>query len=140
MLLHELDTFRCAFAPWLDCRTTSLAKEKQERIWSKEHVTLRSCQIVDDFRKISERCQKLFGSWSEGRDETYASRLGLALFKAYKLALMIRNASGLYMSAMDCDELRLRSTELRSSVLKFSPQFIIAPGKMVRMIAIKQAS
>ena len=83
----------------LDCRTTALAKEEKERIWSKEHVTLRSYQTVDDFRKeISNRCQKQFASWSKERDETHASCLGLALFKAYKLTLMIQNASGWHIS------------------------------------------
>ena len=97
---------------WLDCRTTALVKEEKEGIWSKEHVTLRSYQIVDDFRKeISDRCQKQFGSWSKERDETYASHLGLAPLKAYKLTLMIRNASGWYTSVMDYDEWRFGSGE-----------------------------
>ena len=73
---------------------------------------MRNYQIVDDFRKeIADRCQKQFGNWSKDRDETYASRLGLALFKAYKLTLMIRNASGYYTSVMDYDEWKFGSNE-----------------------------
>ena len=37
---------------------------------------------------------------------------------------------------MDYDEWRFGSIESRSSLLKFSPQFIIAPGRMVRMMAM----
>ena len=114
-----------------------MSKDEKERIWSKEHVTFRSYQIVDDFHKeIGDRCQKRFGSWSKVQDETYSTRLSLALFKAYKLTLMIRNASGWYTSVMDYDEWKFGSGESRSSLLKFSPQFIIAPGRIVRMMAM----
>ena len=37
---------------------------------------------------------------------------------------------------MDYDEWKFGSGELRSSLLKFNPQFIIAPGRMVRMMAM----
>ena len=68
---------------WLDQRTNTLSKEDKERIWSKEHVSFRSYQTVDDFRKeVGDRCKHHFGNWSTHRDETYATRLGLALFKA----------------------------------------------------------
>ena len=49
---------------------------------------------------------------------------------------MIRGAVGSYTSVMDYDEWRFGSLESRSSLLKFSPQFIIAPGRMVRMMAM----
>ena len=74
---------------WLDQRTSTLAKDEKEKIWSKEHVSFQSYQIVDDFRKeIGDRCKHQSGNWSTHRDE------------------------------------------------KFSPQFIIAPGRMVRMMAM----
>ena len=122
---------------WLDQRTCTLSKEEKERIWSKEHVSFRTYQTVCEFRKeASERCQEKFSNWSNHRDETYSSRLGLALFKAYKLALMIRDGLGNYSSVKDYDEWRFGSNESKSSVLKFQPQFIIAPGRMVRMMAM----
>ena len=100
-------------------------------------MTFRSYQIVDDYRKeVSEKCQKEFKSWFKGRDETYARRLGLALLKAYKLNLMIKNASGMYTSVLDRDVWKFGSHESRSSVTKFHPQFIIAPGRMVRMMVM----
>ena len=49
---------------------------------------------------------------------------------------MIRSAVGSYTSVTDYDEWRFGSNESRSSVLKFSPQFIIAPGRMVRMMSM----
>ena len=57
---------------WLHQRTNTLAKDEKERMWSKEHVSLRSYQIVDDFRKeIGDRCQKTghlrVGIWSPRR-------------------------------------------------------------------------
>ena len=96
----------------LDQRTNTLARDEKERIWSKEHVTFRSYQIVDDFRKeIGDQCKNQLGSWFHDPDETYSTRLGLALFKAYKLTLMIRNASGWYISVMDYDEWKFGSAE-----------------------------
>ena len=122
---------------WLDQRTIALPKEEKERIWSKEHVSFRNYQTVYEFRReAAERCRDKFGNWSNSRDETYSSRLALALFKAYKLTLMIRSAVGNYTSVTDYDEWRFGSNKSRSSVLKFSPQFIIAPGRMVRMMAM----
>ena len=69
-------------------------------------------------------------SWPEARDdrgETTNTRLALALFKAYKTSMMIRNASGQYLSVNDDDEWRVMDLkESRSSVLKLKPQLIIA--------------
>ena len=93
-------------------------------------------QYLNFRREASDRCKDKFGNWSNRRDETYSSRLALALFKAYKLTLMIRGATGNYTSVTDYDEWRFGSNESRSSVLKFSPHFIIAPGWMVRMMAM----
>ena len=122
---------------WLDQRTNTLSREDKERIWSKEHVSFRSYQTVDDFRKeVGDRCKHQFGNWSTHREETYATRLALALFKAYKLTLMIRSAVGNYTLVTDYDEWRFGSAESRSSLIKFSPQFRIAPGRMVRMMSM----
>ena len=122
---------------WLDYRTCTLSKDEKERIWSKEHVSFRTYQTVYEFRKdASDRCQERFSNWSVHRDETYSSRLALALFKAYKLTLMIRDGLGNYSSVTDYDEWRFGSNESKSSILKFQPQFIIAPGRMVRMMAM----
>ena len=82
---------------WLDQRTNSLSKEEREKIWSKEHVSFRDFPTVSDFREeVADRCKLQFGNWSMDRDETYSTRLALALFKAYKLTLMIRGAVGNY--------------------------------------------
>ena len=122
---------------WLDQRTCTLSKEEKERIWSKEHVSFRTYQTVYEFRReATDRCKEKFNNWSNHRDETYSSRLALALSKAYKLTLMIRDGLGNYSSVTDYDEWRFGSNESRSSVLKFHPQFIIAPGRMVRMMAM----
>ena len=76
---------------WLDQRTNTLSRDDKERIWSKEHVSFRNYQTVFEFRKeAADRCRDKFGNWSTHRDETYSSRLASALFKAYKLTLMIR--------------------------------------------------
>ena len=92
---------------------------------------------MKEFRaEIATKCENVLKSWPKARDETTNSRLGLALFKAYKLSLMIRNASGQYSSVNDDDECRFGSKESRSSVLKFKPQFIIVPGRMVRIQAL----
>ena len=56
--------------------------------------------------------------------------------KHTKLTLMIKAAVGNYTSVTDYDEWRFGSNESRSSVLKFNPQFVIAPGRMVRMMAM----
>ena len=122
---------------WLDQRTNALSKEEKEKTWSKEHVSFRNYQTVSDFRKeVADRCKLQFGNWSTDRDETYSTRLALALFKAYKLTLMIRGAVGGYTSVTDNDEWRFGSLESRSSLIKFSPQFLIAPGRMVRMMSM----
>ena len=49
---------------------------------------------------------------------------------------MIRNASGQYSSVNDDDEWRFGFKDSRSSILKFKPQFIIVPGRMVRIQAL----
>ena len=104
---------------WLDQRTNTLSRDDKERIWSKEHVPFRTFQIVEDFRKeVGERCKKQFSRWSTHRDETYSTRLGLALFKAYKLTLMIRNAIGSYSSVMDHDEWRFGISRLEIFIVK----------------------
>ena len=122
---------------WLDQRTNTLSKEDKERIWSKEHISFRSYQTVGDFRKeVGDRCKHQFGNWSTDGDETYSTRLALALLKAYKLTLMIRGAVGNCTSVTDNDEWRFGSMESRSSLIKFSPQFLIAPGRMVRMMSM----
>ena len=43
---------------------------------------------------------------------------------------------GNYTSVTDNDEWRFGSLESRSSLIKFSPQFLIAPGRMVRMMSM----
>ena len=121
---------------WLDHRTYTLSLKIKEAHWTKEKVSLRTYTIVKEFRaEIATKCENLLKSWPKARDETTNSRLGLALFKAYKLSSMIRNASGQYSSVNDDDEWRFGSKESRSSVLKFKPQFIIVPGRMVRIQA-----
>ena len=49
---------------------------------------------------------------------------------------MIRNASGQYSSVNDDDEWKFGSKDSKSSVLTFKPQFIIVPGRMVRIQAL----
>ena len=49
---------------------------------------------------------------------------------------MIRNASGQYSSVHDEDEWRFGSKESQSSVMRFKPQLIIVPGRMVRIQAL----
>ena len=123
---------------WLDHRTHTLAPKVRESHWTKEKVSLRTYTIVKEFRaEIATKCEGVLKTWPTARDETTNTRLALALFKAYKLSLMIRNASGQYSSVMnDDDEWRFGSKESRSSVLKFKPQFIIVPGRMVRIQAL----
>ena len=109
----------------------------RESHWTKEKVTLRTYTIVKEFRaEIATKCEGVLKTWPKARDETTNTRLALALFKAYKLSLMIRSASGQYSSVNDDDEWRFGSKDSRSSVLKFKPQFIIVPGRMVRIQAL----
>ena len=125
------------YLQWLDHRTYTLSPKIKEAHWTKEKVSLRTYTIVKEFRaEIATKCENLLKSWPKARDETTNSRLGLALFKAYKLSLMIRNASSQYSSVNDDDEWRFGSKESRSSVLKSKPQFIIVPGRMVRIQAL----
>ena len=66
--------------------------------------------LVKEFRaEISTKCEATLKTWPKARDETTNTRLALALFKAYKTSLMIRNASGQYSSVNDNDELRFGS-------------------------------
>ena len=119
---------------WLDHRTHPMTGRHREAIWTKEKVTLRTFIVVKEFRaEISTKCEGLPKTWPKARDETTNTRLALALFKAYKTSMMIRNASGQYSSVNDDDEWRFGSKDSRSSVLKFKPQLIIAPGRMVRI-------
>ena len=84
---------------WLDHRTHTLAPKVRESHWTKEKVSLRTYTIVKDFRaEIATKCEGVLKTWPTARDETTNTRLALALFKAYKLSLMIRNASGQYSS------------------------------------------
>ena len=125
------------YLQWMDHRTHPMQTRLKESIWTKEKVTLRTYIVVKEFRtEIATKCEGLLKSWPKARDETTNTRWALALFKAYKTSLMIRNASGQYSSVNDDDEWRFGSKESRSSVLKFKPQLIIVPGRMVRMQAL----
>ena len=125
------------YLQWLDHRTHTLSPKFRESHWTKEKVSLRTYTIVKEFRaEIATKCEGVLKTWPKARDETTNSRLALALFKAYKLSLMIRNASGQYSSVNDDDEWRFGFKDSRSSVLKFKPQFIIVPGRMVRIQAL----
>ena len=125
------------YLQWLDHRTHPLPGKHKEAHWTKEKVSLRTYTVVKEFRaEIATKCESVLKSWPKARDETTSTRLALALFKAYKSSLMIRNASGQYSSVNDDDEWRFGSKESRSSVLKFKPQFIIVPGRMVRIQAL----
>ena len=116
---------------------THCQRKKRRRYGLRSMSPSETYQTVSDFRKeVADRCKLQFGNWSTDRDETYSTRLALALFKAYKLTLMIRGAVGNYTSVSDNDEWRFGSMESRSSVIKFSPQFLIAPGRMVRMMSM----
>ena len=121
------------YLQWLDHRTHPLPGKHKEAHWTKEKVSLRTYTVVKEFRaEIATKCEGILKSWPEARDETTNTRLALALFKAYKTSLLIRNASGQYSSVND----DVGSKESRSSVLKFKPQLIIAPGRMVRIQAL----
>ena len=125
------------YLQWMDHRTHSMTGRHRDAIWTKEKVTLRTFTVVKEFRaEIATKREGLLKTWPKARDETTNTRLALALFKAYKTSMMIRNASGQYSSVNDDDEWRFGSKESRSSVLKFKPQLIIAPGRMVRIQAL----
>ena len=124
------------YLQWLDHRTHPLPGKHKEAHWTKEKVSLRTYTMREFRTEIATKCEGVLKSWPKARDETTNTRLALALFKAYKTSLMIRNASGQYSSVNDDDEGRFGSKKSRSSVLKFKPQLIIVPGRMVRIQAL----
>ena len=65
-------------------------------------------------------------------DKLAASRLSLALFKAYKCSLMARELAGHYSSVSEPDEWRIGN----SSAMTFNSSLIITANKTVRVMGI----
>ena len=69
-------------------------------------------------------------------DKNAMSRLSLALFRAFKTCLLVRNVDGHYSMINDQDQWQIATT----STVKFAPSLVISPGITVRILGHQSKS
>ena len=96
------------------------------------NVSLRCCKSTENL----EKCSKQFNIEEEQlrpnqtTDRNAMSRLSLALFRAFKTSLMVRNIDGHFSMINDQDQWEIANT----STVKFAPSLVIAPSRTVRIL------
>ena len=99
--------------------------------------------MLQEYRDfVVEKCSKQFTIPEEqlrvnqSTDKNAMSRLSLALFRAFKTSLLVRNVDGHYSMINDQDQWQIAST----STVKFAPSLVIAPGGTVRILGHQSKS
>ena len=69
-------------------------------------------------------------------DKNAMSRLSLALFRAFKTSLLVRDVDGHYFMISDQDQWQIANT----STMKLAPSLVIAPGRTVRILGHQSIS
>ena len=99
--------------------------------------------MLKEYREfVVEKCAKQFNLQEEQlrpnqtTDKNAMSRLSLALFRAFKTSLLVRNVDGHYSMINDQDQWQIATT----STVKFAPSLVIAPNKTVRILGHQSKS
>ena len=111
--------------------------EKLTKIWGRLSTTRRQyLNLRDHFIKTTEKCCTLLSVNTDKvlgeprTDRLAATRLSLAIFKAYKSSLMVKELAGHYSSILEPDEWRIGNT----SAMTFNPSLVVTALKTVRIL------
>ena len=130
---------------WTHQQTAHLDPRKKNdeqaliKIWGRLGTSRRQYLLLKShMTKVIEKSCKLLGTQDTRvtgpprTDKLAASRLSLALFKAYKCSLMAMELAGHYSLVSEPDEWRIGN----SSAMTFNPSLIITANKTVRIMGI----
>ena len=88
--------------------------EKLTKVWGKLNTSRRQyLMLKDHFDRTTEKCCKLLSvnvdrvQGTPRTDRSAATRLSMAIFKAYKSSLMVKELAGHYSSITEADEWRM---------------------------------
>ena len=111
--------------------------EKLTKIWGRLNTSRRQyLMLKDHFDRTTEKCCNLLSINTERvlgtprTDRSAATRLSLAIFKAYKSSLMVKELAGHYSSVTEADEWRMGDT----SSMTFKPSLVVTALKTVRIL------
>ena len=111
--------------------------EKLTKIWGRLGTSRRQYLILKDhFERATEKCCKLLAvntdkvSGVPMTDKLSATRLSMAIFRAYKSSLMVKELAGHYSSITEPDEWRIGDT----SAITFKPSLVVTAQKTVRIL------
>ena len=130
-------------AMWIQQFTRNWETEPATRVWGKYNLSQRQFEVLQEYREfVVERCSKQFAIPTEqlqinpSTDKNAMSRLSLALFRAFKTSLLVRDVDGHYSMINDQDQWQIATT----STVKFAPSLVIAPGRTVRILGHQSKS
>ena len=133
-------------ATWLQQLTRGMATEPATKVWGKCNLSQRQFEVLQEYREfVVEKCAKQFNLQEEqlrpnqSTDKNSMSRLSLALFRAFKTSLLVRNIDGHYSMINDQDQWQIATTSTGSTV-KFAPSLVIAPSRTVRILGHQSKS
>ena len=123
--------------------TKNMETEPATRVWGKYNLSQREFEVLQEYREfVVEKCSKQFSipeeqlQVNQPTDKKAMSRLSLAIFRAFKTSLLVRNIDGHYSMINDQDQWQLAST----STVKFAPSLVRALGRMVRILGHQSKS
>ena len=112
-------------------------------MWGKYNLSQRQFEVLQEYRLfVVEKCSKQFDIQEEllypnqPTDKNAMSRLSLAVFRAFKTSLLVRNLDGHYSMINDQDQWEIAN----SSTVKFAPSLVIAPSRTVRILGHQSKS
>ena len=130
-------------AAWLQHLTLGLDVESSTRVWGKYNLSQRQFEVLCEHRNfVAEKCSKQFKvpveqlEPNQTMDKNAMSRLSLALFRAFKTSLLVRNIHGHYSMINGQDQWEIAST----STVKFAPSLVISPSRTVRILGQQSKS
>ena len=109
-------------ATWLQQLTKGMDTEPATKVWGKYNLSQRQFEVLCEYREfVVEKCAKQFSLQEEqlrpnqNTDKNAMSKLSLALFRAFKTSLLVRNVDGHYFTINDQDQWQIATT----STVKF---------------------
>ena len=114
---------------WIQQVTKRMDIEPATKVWGKYNLSQRQFEVLQEYRElVVDKCSKQFAIPAEvnpSTDKNAMSRLSLALFRAFKTSLLVRDVDGHYSMINDQDQWHIAST----LTVKFAASLVIAPGR-----------
>ena len=108
-----------------------LSTSRRQYLMLREHFTGQLKNVASCYQSIRTRCWVL-----RRRIDCSATRLSLAIFKAYKSSLMVKELAGHYSSIVEPDEWKIGNT----SAMTFNPSLVVTALKTVRILGINSTA